>query len=272
MKSRLPFQSCIYIYIVAFSHVFDYETNHIGLSMAAKFEQIKKYVLEKIESGEWQENDPVPSENKLAEQFAVSRMTSRRALEELAQKDILIRTKGSGTYVASLKSQGSMFEIRDIADEIRERNHEYSATIIELGTIEAIPPIAIALDVEMGIQVTHSVIVHNENGKPVQVEERFINPEMAPDYLDQDYTEISPHEYLSQVAPLTEARHTIEAVAPSKQVCEWLQLYNEEPCLQLIRRTSSKNGVVCFARIIYPGSSYRLGGQLTFNRNSTNKK
>jgi GntR family transcriptional regulator, histidine utilization repressor len=239
--------------------------------MAAKFEQIKKYILEKIESGEWQENSPVPSENKLAEEFSVSRMTARRALEELSQKDILVRTKGSGTFVASLKSQGSMFEIRDIADEIKERGHDYSATIIELDQIEAIPPIAIALDVEMGIQVNHSVIVHNENGKPVQVEERFVNPMMAPEYLDQDYTSLSPHEYLSNVAPLTEARHTIEAVAPTEQVCEWLQLYNEEPCLQLIRRTSSKQGVVCFARIIYPGSSYRLGGQLTFNRGAKTK-
>lgn len=232
--------------------------------MAAKFEQIKKHILANIESGEWQENDLVPSENKLAEDFSVSRMTARRALEELSQQGILVRTKGSGTYVASLKGQGSMFEIRDIADEIRERGHEYSAVLLELDEIEAIPPIAIALGVEMGSNVFHSVIVHNDNGKPVQVEERFVNKELVPKYLVQNFNESSPHEYLSKVAPLTETRHTIEAVSPTEQVCEWLQLYNEEPCLQLIRRTSSKNGVVCFARIIYPGSSYRLGGQLTF--------
>ena len=234
--------------------------------MAAKFELIKKFILDKIESGEWQEDALVPSENKLAEEFAVSRMTARRALEELSQQGILNRTKGSGTYVASLKAQGSMFEIRDIADEIKERGHEYSAVQIELDQIEAIAPIAIALGVEIGEQVYHSVIVHNDNGKPVQVEERFVNRQLAPDYIKQDFSAVSPHEYLSQVAPLTEARHTIEAVSPTTQVCEWLQLYNEEPCLQLIRRTSSKQGVVCFARIIYPGSSYRLGGQLTFGR------
>jgi GntR family histidine utilization transcriptional repressor len=234
--------------------------------MAAKFEQIKKHILQKIESGEWQENDLVPSENKLADDFGVSRMTARRALEELSQQGILHRTKGSGTYVASLKGQGSMFEIRDIADEIRERGHDYSATLLELDEIEAIPPIAIALGVEIGSQVYHSVIVHNDNGKPVQVEERFVNQELVPEYTQQDFAKFSPHEYLSRVAPLTEARHTIEAISPSEQVCEWLQLYNEEPCLQLIRRTSSKQGVVCFARIIYPGSSYRLGGQLTFGK------
>jgi len=234
--------------------------------MAAKFELIKKFILDNIESGEWQENALVPSENKLAEDFSVSRMTARRALEELSQQGILNRTKGSGTYVASLKAQGSMFEIRDIADEIKERGHEYNAVQIELDEIEAIAPIAIALGVEIGEQVYHSVIVHNDNGKPVQVEERFVNRTLAPEYIQQDFNTVSPHEYLSRVAPLTEARHTIEAVSPTAQVCEWLQLYNEEPCLQLIRRTSSKQGVVCFARIIYPGSSYRLGGQLTFGK------
>ena len=234
--------------------------------MAAKFAQIKKHILANIESGQWRENDLVPSENKLAEDFSVSRMTARRALEELSQQGILIRTKGSGTYVASLKGQGSMFEIRDIADEIRERGHEYSAVLIELDEIDAIAPIAIALGVEIGSRVYHSVVVHNDNGKPVQVEERFVNKDLIPEYLEQDFNLSSPHDYLSKVAPLTEARHTIEAVAPTAQVCEWLQLYNEEPCLQLIRRTSSKQGVVCFARIVYPGSSYRLGGQLTFSR------
>lgn len=234
--------------------------------MAAKFEQIKKFILDNIESGQWQENQLVPSENKLASDFEVSRMTARRALEELSQQGILVRTKGSGTYVGSLKSQGSMFEIRDIADEIKERGHDYNAVLIEQDQITAIAPIAIALGVDMDSDVFHSVIVHQENGKPVQVEERFVNKDLAPEYLQQDFTQVTPHEYLSKVAPLTEARHTIEAVAPTEQVCEWLQLYNEEPCLQLIRRTSSKQGVVCFARIIYPGSSYRLGGQLTFNK------
>lgn len=234
--------------------------------MAAKFEQIKSFILNAIESGEWQENDLVPSENKLAEQFEVSRMTARRALEELSAQGILVRTKGSGTYVASLKGQGSMFEIKDIADEIKGRGHEYHSQVLELETIQAIAPIAIALDVDIDSEVFRSVIVHFDNNKPVQVEERFINPDLAPEYLQQDFANTTPHEYLSKVAPLTEARHTIEAISPSEQVCEWLQMYNPEPCLQLIRRTSSKSGVVCFARIIYPGSSYRLGGQLTFKK------
>ncbi len=76
--------------------------------------------------------------------------------------------------------------------------------------IEALAPIAIALGLETGSRVFYSVLVHCEEGLPLQLEERFVNPQLIPDYLQQDFNLQTPHEYLSQVAPLTEARHTIE--------------------------------------------------------------
>ena len=233
---------------------------------AAKYSQIKSHILTQIRSGEWQENQRVPSENQLAQQFSVSRMTARRALSELTDAGVLTRTQGLGSFVATFKSQSSLLEIRNIADEVQERNHQYSCAAVMLESIEALAPIAIALGVEPGATVYHSVLVHYENESPLQVEERFVNPSLAPEYLQQDFSVITPHEYLSQVAPLTEARHTVEAVTPSTQMCEWLNLYNEEPCLQVIRRTWSQQGIVSFARLVSPGSKYRLGGHLTFSK------
>ncbi len=231
-----------------------------------KFAQIKQHIIDNIRAANWLENERVPSENELAEQFNVSRMTARRALSELTDSGILTRSQGLGTFVASLKSQSSLLEIRNISEEVNERNGQYSCTVLHLELIAAIAPIAIALGVEVESPVFRSVIVHNENELPLQVEERFVNPELAPEYLDQNFELITPHEYLSQVAPLTEARHTVEAIAPSPEVCQWLNMYNEEPCLQLIRRTWSEHGIVSFARLISPGSKYRLGGHLTFKR------
>ena len=232
----------------------------------AKYSQIKNHILSHIRSGQWQENHRVPSENQLAQQFTVSRMTARRALTELTDAGVLTRTQGLGSFVASLKSQSSMLEIRNIADEVGERNHQYSCAAIVLERIDAVAPIAIALGVEPGSNVFHSILVHFENDAPLQVEERFVNPELAPEYLQQDFSQITPHEYLSAVAPLTEARHTVEAIMPNEDMRNWLSLYNEEPCLQMIRRTWSQRGIVSFTRLVSPGSKYRLGGHLTFNK------
>lgn len=231
-----------------------------------KFAQIKQFIVDKIKSGAWQENQRVPSENELSSQFSVSRMTARRALSELTDAGILTRSQGLGTFVASFKSQSSLLEIKNIADEVKERNGHYSCSVHVLESINAVAPIAIALGVEVDSVVYRSVLVHNENEKPLQVEERFVNPDLAKGYLQQDFTTLTPHEYLSSVAPLTQARHTVEAVMPNDEMCQWLNLYNEEPCLQVIRRTWSTKGIVSFARLVSPGSKYRLGGHLTFKK------
>jgi GntR family histidine utilization transcriptional repressor len=231
-----------------------------------KFSQIKQFILTKVETGEWQQHSRVPSENQLAELFECSRMTARRALTELSESGVLERSQGLGTFVAGLKSQSSMMAIRNIADEIKDRGHGYSVKQLELTQIEAIAPIAIALGLEEGSQVFYSVLVHCEQGVPLQLEERFVNPQLVPDYLGQDYALQTPHEYLSFVAPLTEARHTIEAVVPNSSQQQQLQIEAREPCLQILRRTWSRQGVVSFARLIHPGSRFRLGGHLTFNR------
>ncbi|MGO2010494.1 histidine utilization repressor [Pseudoalteromonas sp.] len=229
-----------------------------------KFAQIKQFIVANIRSGLWLEDQRVPSENELSKQFNVSRMTARRALSELTEAGILNRSQGLGTFVASFKSQSSMLEIKNIADEVKARSGAYSCTIKALESINALAPIAIALGVDIDSVVYRSVIVHNENDHPLQVEERFVNPTLASNYLQQNFHAHTPHEYLSSVAPLTEAHHTVEAIMPNSEMCQWLNLYHKEPCLQVIRRTWSSQGIVSFARLVSPGNKYRLGGHLTF--------
>ncbi|MBB1363467.1 histidine utilization repressor [Shewanella sp. SR44-4] len=232
----------------------------------AKFSQIKQFILSRIETGEWQENDRVPSENQLTELFACSRMTARRALTELVDSGVLERTQGVGTFVAGLKSQSSLLAIRNIADEIKDRGHGYSVIQLELRQIEASTTVANALGLELGSPVFYSVLVHCEQGLPLQVEERYVNPQLVPDYLQQDFSSHTPHEYLSAVAPLTEAKHTVEAIMANELLQQRLSIAATEPCLQILRRTWSRQGVVSFARLVHPGSKFKLGGHLTFAR------
>lgn len=232
----------------------------------AKFSSIKQHLYSKISSGEWGEHHPVSSENALAQQFNVSRMTARRALQELADEGLVIRSKGSGTYVAPIKSQTSFMAIRNIADEVRARNHRYRAEVHVLKKESANAQVAEMLQVPAALPIYHSVITHFENDLPVQVEERFVNPALVPNYLKQNFRTLTPHEYLCAVAPLTEASHQIEAITPSLQICQWLALTKPEPCLRIQRRTWSDEGVVTYAILTHPGSRFTLGGHLHFSQ------
>jgi len=230
--------------------------------MTPQYQKLKEYITQGINSREWPPGHKVPSENNLAREFAVSRMTANRALNELTAEGVLERIQGLGTFVAEPKPSLSILEIRNIADDIRARGHAYSSEIITLEECAADPGLAARLDVAPGTSLFHSKIIHCENNIPVQLEERYVNPQIAPDYLSQDYTSSTPNEYLCRVAPLQRLSHDIEAVLPDDEQMHILRIKLPEACLLLHRRSWSGKGLVSYARLTHPGSRYRLSSQI----------
>ncbi|MFH1135001.1 MAG: histidine utilization repressor [Pseudomonadota bacterium] len=222
---------------------------------------VKNYILEHIESGAWPPDSRAPSENQLVKILGVSRMTANRALRELTGEGRLVRIQGVGTFVTQRKPQAALLEIRSISDEIAQWGGVHDADVHLLAEEKAPPDQARALGLEPGAQVYHSIIVHKDNGRPVQLSDRFVNPAAAPGYLDQDFTVITPNQYLQKTAPLDEAEHVIEAISPDKFTRKLLEIQVGEPCLLLRRRTWSQGVAVTCSRLIYPGSRYRLGGR-----------
>lgn len=226
-----------------------------------RYLKIKDFIRAGIENGRWPVGGKVPSENEMVELFQVSRMTARRALQELTDEGVLTRTQGLGTFVAEPKPQSNLLEIRNIADEVSARGHSHTCEVHVLRAERASLDVARSLGLEDGATVYHSVLVHRDNERAVQLESRYVNPAWAPDYLAQDFTRLTPNVYLSEVAPLTEAEHIIEAVLPDAQAQHLLHVSANEPCLLMRRTTWSGEHVVSVARLIHPGSRYRFGSR-----------
>jgi GntR family histidine utilization transcriptional repressor len=229
-----------------------------------RYTAIKDHIIQRIDSRSWKAGDRVPSENELASEFAVSRMTARRALQELGEEGILVRTQGLGSFVADARPRSSMLEIHSIDQEIAARGHVHRADVLKLQSITADNNTALLLGLEDGASIYHSILLHWENDKPLQYEERFVNPRFGKNYLAQDFTRLTPSNYLSGISPLTEADQSIEAVCVDPTVAGALKIKRGEPCLKVSRRTWCQRGIVNIANLIYPGSRYRLGGHLNF--------
>jgi len=225
------------------------------------YEQVKTYVRSHISSGEWKPGDPVPSEAAFMEQFGISRMTVNRALRELAAEGLVDRVQGSGTRVAQLHRISSRLTLRDIHEEVAERGHVHSTQVVSVGSEKASAALARLLGLATGARVFHTVLVHLENGVPIQHEDRYVNPAAAPQYLETDFTQTSPTLHLLQHAPLTEAGYTIEAGLPTAEQARLLGIRKTEPCLVMTRRTVSGAHVASVARLVYPGSRYSFAGQ-----------
>jgi GntR family transcriptional regulator, histidine utilization repressor len=227
---------------------------------APAYQGIKDFILARIHAGEWAEGDQVPSENELAREFKVARMTVNRALRELTAEQVLTRVQGAGTFVARPKYESTLVAIRSISDEIVARGHRYHATVLHLGAAVADDWLADEMQLAPGNPVFHSRVLHFENDEPVQLEERWVNPAVAPEYALQDFAQTTPNQYLVRVAPLQRVEYRIEAALPEPEARERLTMNDMEPCLVLHRRTWSRGLVASVANLWHPGSRYRFTG------------
>ena len=225
------------------------------------YEQVKTFIKTRITSGVWKPGDAVPSETALMAQFNISRMTVNRALRELAIEGMVTRIQGSGTRVAELHRISSRLTIRDIKDEVEERGHNYASRVLLVATEKAAAPLAKTLGLRAASKVFHTVLVHLENGSPIQHEDRYVNPLAAPDFLQTDFTRHTPAHHLLTRAPLTDASYQIEACLPGKDIAKLLQIKPSEACLAITRRTVSGAHVASVARLVYPGTRYSFAGQ-----------
>ncbi len=229
----------------------------------ALYEKIKRSVVREIESGKLEPGDKVPSETQLAKEFNASRMTANRALKELTEENRILRVQGVGTFVAKIKPEASLLEIKSIAREINDWGGVHSCEILLLEEERLSREVAGKMDLPEGDRIFHSIILHLDRGIGVQYSERYINPVVTPLYLDQDFTKMTPSDYLLKEAPIQEAEHIIEAVSVNKTIEQYLKIQPGQPCLSLTRRTWSFDRVATYSKIISPGSRYKLKGKFT---------
>ncbi len=223
------------------------------------YEQIKDYVRRKIDDGVWKLGELIPSEHEMVKQFGVSRMTVNRALRELTADQVLTRVQGAGTFVTAQKYQSTLIEIKSIADEIKGRGDRHTSDVL---IMERTTEAAALAALELGAKdfAFHSRIVHFENGVPIQLEDRYVNPKLYPHYLEQDFSDLTPNEYMTREAPAQRASYQITSRMPDAQTRRRLLMDVGEPCLVLHRRTWARNQVATEVTLWHPGSRFEFTG------------
>lgn len=227
----------------------------------APYQRVKQYLKDGLAAGRWPPGAQMPSEAELTARFAISRMTVNRALRELQAEGLVQRSQGLGTFAAPLHRVSSTLTIRDLHEEIGARGHRHHAEVHVQRAERAPAALAAQLGVAPGTRVFHTLIVHHENGVPLQCEDRYVNPACAPGYLDVDFTRTTPTHYLFEVTRLWRAQYSIEAARPTPREARLLGIAVSEPCLIVLRRTFTRATPITFARLVHPGTRYSLQGE-----------
>lgn len=231
-----------------------------GASTRPPYARVKQFLKDGLAAGTWAPGAQMPSETELIAQFGVSRMTVNRALRELQAEGLVERSQGVGTFAARLHRVSSTLTIRDLHEEITSRGHTHHAVVHLQRSERASAALAARLGLATGARLFHTLIVHHENGVPLQCEDRFVNPACSPRYLDYDFTRMTPTQVLFETTALWRAQYTIEAGAATPEEARLLEIPVREPCLIITRSTHTHDAAITLARLVHPGTRYQLQG------------
>lgn len=113
------------------------------------YQQIKGLITQSLQAGEWKPGEIIPSEVDLAGRYKVSQGTVRKAIDELAAENLLVRRQGRGTFVATHHEDRVQFRFLRLAPDSGEPHHPPSR-LIECRRMRAPAEIARQLDLRAG--------------------------------------------------------------------------------------------------------------------------
>ncbi len=208
------------------------------------YHQIYLVLREKIRSGEFPANSVMPGEQELAKLFDVSRITVKRALNELAAHDLVSRHRGRGTVVtasATLPQVHGSFD--NLIDSLKTLGLETQVQVLELSDMPAPPAVAALLDLEPGAEVQRGVRLRKLTGEPFSYLIQYMPGDIAARISRADM-ETVPMLVLLERAGATpyEAEQWITAVAADPPIAAALEMAPGAPLLRVERVMRDKAG------------------------------
>src|SRR6478735_7467946 len=121
-----------------------------GVPMSAPlYREVKRSVMEALVGGEWKAGEAIPAERRLAERYAVSIGTVRKAIDELVAENILIRQQGRGTFIASHNREREVFYFLHVVPQRGPKQYP-EVQLLSFGRGKADRTTAEALAIEPG--------------------------------------------------------------------------------------------------------------------------
>jgi GntR family transcriptional regulator len=140
------------------------------------YQQIKGLILQSLQAGEWKPGEAIPSEMDLAARFRVSQGTVRKAIDDLAAENLVVRRQGKGTFVATHAEQHVQYRFLKLMPDSGDRDSEGPAQrdVIECRRQRATAEIARALALRSGDPVVQVRRTLSFGGVPTILEDLWL--------------------------------------------------------------------------------------------------
>ena len=211
--------------------------SEVGPSFSPLYRQIKNLLIARLQAGEWKAGDGIPSELELAKRFGVSQGTVRKAVDELAADNLLVRRQGRGTFVATHAEQKNQYRfLRLVADAGQE---SLERQLLDCKRQRAPAGVARQLQMRAGDSVVEVRRLLHSKGRPVVLDDIWLPgglfKGLTTERLNQHrgpFYELFESEFGVQ---MIRAEEQIRAVAADVEVAALLQVAVGAPLLSVER-------------------------------------
>ncbi|MCI0714623.1 MAG: GntR family transcriptional regulator [Chloroflexi bacterium] len=220
------------------------------------YEQIRVYLLSKIESGDFKPHSQIPSERTLSEQFGVSRMTVKHAIKELVSNGRLYTRVGKGTFVNDTPITQQLETLTGFSEDMEKLGKSTNSRVLQAESFPASTKLAKELQIVPGSTVVFLQRLRIADQQPVALESSYLNAAYCQGILDHhDFSMESLYSVLRNNYYVTfgYAEQKIQARSASASEAELLEIDRGFPLLHITRVTFTKNA----RPIEYVESAYR---------------
>ncbi len=210
------------------------------------YEQVADRILARIESGEWADNERLPSEAELCALFGVGRNTLRHALRELAQAGAIKTVHGIGTFVADGRTAKTAQYLYGFSQEMGLAGKAVTSEILAAELIPADASLARRLEVQLGAEVAYLARLRRVDGVATALERAYLPHSLFPGLLGHDFSRESLYETLAvaYASRPERAEQEIEAALATEQVAGLLEMQPPAVALVIRRATRRADGAV----------------------------
>lgn len=155
------------------------------------YKQIENYIMECIHDSRLQKGMMIPSEENFCEMFSTSRMTVRKAIDELVGKGVLYRMKGKGTFVNKFNIEKTMNVSTGWKETMQAQGHKTKTKVLNFCYVEASEYIAKNLNVAIGSNVVLLERLRYADELPVLIEKAYLNGSILKGIMDYEFSDES---------------------------------------------------------------------------------
>jgi GntR family transcriptional regulator len=206
--------------------------------------KVEEALALEIAQGELRPGDRLPSEDQLLDRFGVSRITVRRAIQNLIQRRMVEIRRGHGTYVLAPKISQDLTRLTGFVEDMAAHGRKSTSRVLSQGIVAADASVARQLRLSKGTKVMRIERVRLADSVPMSFDETYLPLDIGKQIVRNDLRANPIFSLLEEKygIPLAEAEYVLEAAAASAHVAEALGVAEGSPIFRIERTSSTGEG------------------------------